>query len=64
MIAAVLVLLDSLAQISKKRQSNATVFVGTVIDDAVLIDVENSAKEKLEMLGWVNEIGNISKVAM
>ena len=48
----------------EKWETDAVVFVGTVVDDAVLIDVENGTKHEFGMVKGVGEIGDIGEVAV
>ena len=59
-----LVLLDLLTQLGEKGQANAVIFVGAVVDDAVLIYVKHGAEQEFGPVEGISEIGHIGKVAV
>ena len=59
-----LVLLDLMAQLGEEGLADSVVFVGPVVDDTVLVDVEDSTEQEFGLVEGVGEIGDISEVAV
>ena len=44
--------------------ANGVIFVGTVVDNAILVDVEDGAEKEFGLVKGVGEVGDIGKVAV
>ena len=48
----------------EERETDTVVFVGTVVNNAVLINVENGAQHEFRLMKEVGEVGDIGEVTV
>ena len=58
------VLLDLAAQLGEEWLADTVVFVGSIVDNAVLVDVKDGAEEEFGLMEGVGEVGDISEKAV
>ena len=58
------VLLDLAAQLGEEWLADTVVFVGSIVDNAVLVDVKDGAEEEFGLMEGVGEVGDIGEKAV
>ena len=57
------VLADGLAKLGQEGEAEGVVFVGAIVYDAVLVDVEDGTEQKLGLVDGVGEVCDVGEIA-
>ena len=58
------VLVDGLAELGQEREAERIIFIGPIVDNSILVDVENSAEQEFGLVDGVSEVGDVGEIAV
>ena len=50
------VLADGLAELGQEREAERIIFIGPIVDNSILVDVEDGAEQEFGLMGRVGEV--------
>lgn len=58
------VLADGLAELGQEREAERIIFIGPIVDNSILVDVEDGAEQEFGLVDGVGEVGDIGEIAV
>ena len=58
------VLADGLTELGQEREAKRIIFVGPIVDNSILVDVEDGAEQEFGLVDGVGEVGDIGEIAV
>ena len=58
------VLADGLTELGQEREAERIIFIGPIVDNSILVNVEDSAEQEFGLVDGVGEVGDIGEIAV
>ena len=58
------ILADGLAELGQEREAERIIFIGPIVDNSILVDVEDGAEQEFGLVDGVGEVGDIGEIAV
>ena len=58
------VLADGLAELGQEREAERIIFIGPIVNNSILVDVEDGAEQEFGLVDGVGEVSDIGEIAV
>ena len=58
------VLADGMTELGQEREAERIIFIGPIVDNSILVDVEDGAEQEFGLMGRVGEVGDVGEITV